>query len=107
MSREAHTPGPWAVLPEECDKPYIRVRGRALGYRYKVANVLTPIYDGVPSKEAEETRANARLIASAPELLKATQAAWNCISELNPTQARAEVVQMLQAAIEQAIGEEP
>ena len=64
-----HTPGPWKALPEECDRPYIRIRGTKLGGRYKVANVLTPVYEGVPSREAEETRANARLIAAVPDLL--------------------------------------
>ena len=68
-----HTTGPWVVLPEECDKPYIRVRGTALGGRYKVANVITPIYDGVRPEEAEETRHNAQLIAAAPDLLAALQ----------------------------------
>lgn len=67
MSR--HTEGPWAFLPEECDKPYIRIRGTVLGGRYKICNVLTPVYDGVHDREALETRANARLIASAPKLL--------------------------------------
>lgn len=66
-----HTPGPWQVLPEECDKPYIRIRGTVLGCRYKIANVLTPHYEGVHEREAAETRANARLIAAAPELLEA------------------------------------
>lgn len=66
-----HTQGPWALLPEECDKPYIRIRGTALGGRYKIANVLTPVYENVHAREAEETRANARLIAAAPELLEA------------------------------------
>ena len=59
-----HTPTPWVVLPEECDKPYIRVRGTVLGARFKVANVLTPVYEGVHQREAEETRANARRIAA-------------------------------------------
>ena len=61
------------MLPEEVDRPYIRVRGTALGGRYKVANVPTPVYDGVDAREARETRANARLIAAAPELLDALQ----------------------------------
>jgi hypothetical protein len=69
-----HTAGPWAVLPEEVDRDYIRVRGTRLGDRYKVANVLTPTGKGVPAREADETRANARLIAAAPELLEACQA---------------------------------
>lgn len=66
-----HTKGPWRLLPEECDKPYIRVRGTHLGGRYKVANVITPVYEGIHAREAEETRANARLISAAPDLLEA------------------------------------
>lgn len=66
-----HTEGPWRVLPEEVHKDYIRVRGTALGRRYKIANVLTVSYAGAPDTEAEETRANARLIATAPDLLYA------------------------------------
>jgi hypothetical protein len=59
------------MLSEETDKPYIRIRGTKLGDRYKIANVLTPVYDGSLERETEETRANARLIAAAPELLEA------------------------------------
>ncbi len=69
-----HTPGPWNTLPEEVDKTYIRVRGTRLGCRYKVANVMTPDYVCVHPREAEETRANARLIAAAPDLLEALKA---------------------------------
>lgn len=64
-----HTPGSWTALPEEVDRPYIRIRGTRLGGRYKVANVLTPDHEGVHEREAVETRANARLIAAAPDLL--------------------------------------
>ncbi len=67
------TPAPWVTLPEECDRSYIRVRGTVLGGRYKVANVLTPNHEGVDPREAKETRANANLIAAAPELLEALQ----------------------------------
>jgi len=73
-TRQPFTPGPWRTLPEECDRPYIRVRGTSLGARYKVANVLTPTYANVHPREADETRANARLIAAAPEMLAALQA---------------------------------
>lgn len=66
-----HTPGPWVMLQEECDKPYIRIRGSQIGDRYKIANVITPIYENVHEREAKETRANAALIAAAPELLNA------------------------------------
>lgn len=67
------TLGDWSVLPEECDRPYIRIRGTRLGGRYKIANVLTPFFEGVHKREAEETRANARLIAAAPDLLALAQ----------------------------------
>lgn len=67
------TPGPWLILEEDVDKPYIRIRGTRLGGRYKVSNVLTPVYEGVPDREAQETRANANLIAAAPELLSVLQ----------------------------------
>ena len=71
MRKIKHTPGPWVALPEECDKPYVRIRGTQLGQRFKIANVLTPVYEGVHEREAEETRANAALIAAAPDLLEA------------------------------------
>lgn len=48
-----------------------------------------------------------RMLSAAPKLLEAAHAAWNCISELPPTQARVEVVQMLKDAIEYAEGGEP
>lgn len=73
MNEFKGTPGPWEIKPEEVDRPYIRIRGTRLGGRFKVANVLSPDYDGVHHREADETRANARLIAAAPELLKALQ----------------------------------
>jgi len=64
MSKAQHTQGPWKILPEECTKPYIRIRGTVLGGRYKVANVLAPAYEGVPDREREETVANARRIVA-------------------------------------------
>ncbi len=66
-----HTPGPWQVLPEEMGKNYLRVRGTVLGLRYKIADVRNPDYEDVTRADAELTHANARLIASAPELLEA------------------------------------
>ena len=71
--KRKYTKSPWKALPEECDKPYIRIRGTRLGERYKIANVITPVYDGVSSKEAEETRANAKLIEASPLLFEALE----------------------------------
>lgn len=68
MTRK-HTRGPWMTLPDEADKPYVRIRGSLAGSRFKVANVLKPIYENPPKWEEEETRANVRLIEAAPDLL--------------------------------------
>lgn len=62
-----HTKGNWAVLEEELDKNYIRIRGASFGCRYKIANVIIPDYGRM--FEMDETKANAKLIASAPEML--------------------------------------
>lgn len=96
----AHTPGPWTTLPEECDKPYIRVRGTVLGGRFKIANVLTPVYEGVHQREADETRANARLIAAAPDLVFQLLAAANYIDALGGDS------KTYRAAIAKATGEQ-
>jgi hypothetical protein len=100
-----HTPGPWQTLPEEADKAYIRVRGTRLGSRYKVANVVTLDYAGVHPREAEETRANARLIAAAPELLEACE---TLLFELVAGPAcRSEVIVFARAVIAKATTEAP
>lgn len=67
------TPGPWKLLREEVDKSYIRIRGTKPGERFAVANVLTPVYDDAGERELKETRANAQIIAAAPDLLEALQ----------------------------------
>ncbi len=68
-----HTSGPWMTLPDEADKPYVRIRGSVAGSRFKIANVLKPIYKDPPEWEEEETRANVRLIEAAPDLLAAVE----------------------------------
>lgn len=107
MTANKHTPGPWTVLPEELDRDYIRVRGTQLGKRYKIANVPTPT-NGV-EREAEETRANARLIAAAPELLEAIQKyrarVASCRSGQTHSFALAQYA--LDAAIAKATGGQP
>lgn len=65
-----HTPGPWQLKPEESDVGYVRIRGTRLGERYKIANVL---HSSAEYLDIQETKANARLIAAAPDLLEALQ----------------------------------
>jgi hypothetical protein len=70
-----HTPGPWELKPPEEGVPYRRIRGTRLGARFKIANVQAPqiftAYDPLQVSEDNESEANARLIAAAPELLEA------------------------------------
>ena len=107
MTQFKGTPGPWEIKPEEVDRPYIRIRGTRLGGRFKVANVLSPDYDGVHHREADETRANARLIAAAPELLEALQLAEKAMVEgRNVTYPEwYGVINKARAAITKATGE--
>lgn len=87
-----HTPGPWQVLPEEMGKNYLRVRGTVLGLRYKIADVRNPDYEGVTEKDAQMTRANARLIAAAPEMLSILQAMLVPNADVREVYARIEAV---------------
>lgn len=110
-----NTPGPWSIDPDDMAADEGSVFTIGIGTDdTNVATVsaftLLMNDDGsVSPGEAtqsglEEARANARLIAAAPDLLQAAEAAWQCIGELPPTQARVEVAQMLQAAIAKATG---
>ena len=106
MSEFKGTPGPWEIKPEEVDKHYIRIRGTQLGGRYKVANVLTPVYEGVHEREAKETRANAHLIAAAPELLEALQQTIPHMREQSKLDGHAfGTLQLIRRVIAKALGE--
>lgn len=96
-----HTRGPWELMPEEPDKPYLRIRGTVVGGRFKIANVLAPVYANVPPWEAEETLANARLIAAAPELLDALQWTARALHHEHPAAVKA------RATIAKALGVPP
>lgn len=97
-----YTPGPWRVLPEDPDKDYIRIRGACLGARYKVANVLIPSHPGIYAGDSEEARANARLIAAAPDLLEALRGAIPFIGYEGGGDQEAK--EKAYSAIEKAIG---
>ncbi|WP_436875846.1 hypothetical protein [Siccibacter turicensis] len=101
------TPGPWKLLREEVDKSYIRIRGTKPGERFAVANVLTPVYDDAGERELKETRANAQLIAAAPELLESLQnvlSAWVDEDMADITDAEDNSLIKARAAIAKALG---
>ena len=93
-----HTPGPWIFYSDtpSTDPDWHIVTNASR--RRVVANVHIE-----PGNEM--ALANAHLIAAAPDLFAVANAAMQCIGELPPTQARAEVMQMLQSAIAKPTGE--
>ena len=97
------TPGTWDIKPEEADKDYIRIRGTTPGGRFKVANVLNPVYEGAHIREAEETRANARLIAAAPDLFSAAIDSMRLLKSLGMESS--DEYQSLLSATEKVYGE--
>lgn len=115
MSAGKHTQGPWVLVTQRLPEKYRDVLVKLGDGSRRVARLnrtnhweaasYGPVKHqyilGVDCWFDDE----APVIAAAPELLEAAQAAWNCIAELSPTQARVEVAQMLQAAIARATGE--
>lgn len=65
-----HTPGPWHVEPEEASEH----RGLAICAEDAVVATITPDENG-PFPLDDTDRANAQLIAAAPDLLAALKAA--------------------------------
>lgn len=94
----AGTPGPWqAQKLHYSDRWVLLWPSAAAGKGLHMRRL---------DSSGEFMEADARRMAAAPELLESVQAAINCIGELSPTQARAEVLQMLTAAAEKATGGE-
>jgi hypothetical protein len=78
----AHTPGPWKVALED-DSEY------RLGTIYQNVKPNLQFVCSVPKdcmEEEEESRANATLISSAPEMLEALKAARGCLYQLHVTE---------------------
>lgn len=78
------TKGPWQVKHSE-SKPAFNVIGTALGGKYKIARcpyVVTGNEKDIDDRLVKEAEANARLIASAPELLEALCSLQNSLVSL-------------------------
>ena len=68
--QETHTPGPWVVKHDEKGLPFIGVESDPLTYNGTIASVDTSEKD-------------ARLIASAPELLEMCKLFEDCMANLD------------------------
>lgn len=99
-----HTPGPWTAHAEPCRG--LRTDGNGV--------VTAPCGDGVfviavptlNEYRREECEANARLIAAAPELREALQAARPWLAVQRDDDAGRMVLGMIDAALAKATGEE-
>lgn len=105
-TKTQHTPGPWVTWEwpkPNVDGPYLKINVRHKS-QYADGPVLAIVEAAHITHEADEqTRANARLIASAPELLEAAKLALGVLeysSETDGTTAK-----VLRAAIAKASGE--
>lgn len=88
MSEIKHTAGPWRLdYPDAWGEAFVETTRPVSEGRTAVVCRLYDRGSCFPPDD-EEREANGRLIAAAPALLAAARAAWQCISELPPTQAR-------------------
>lgn len=70
----AHTPGPWAYVESDGSSEFGFVRGGETRDHLPVMQTYVASFSASSHyRPAEETRANARLIAAAPELLAACE----------------------------------
>lgn len=66
-----HTPGRWWVSGADDDEVHCRIFAQDMGCDVRIALVKPPCVGGIIP--AEQLKANARLIAAAPDLLEALQ----------------------------------
>lgn len=78
----SHTPGPWIHCTDGYPRPDVRAAsGRAVAITWMVCS-STPKTTASYQARCEEDRANARLIAAAPDLLEACEEALIAIRKL-------------------------
>jgi hypothetical protein len=113
MTKETkHTPGPWGIRQKESimDNALLIVASNDSGQTFGghiVTQLCDPAtYKGCKNFSPEEQIANARLIAAAPTLLTALQAASDWI-DAQLGVPRTEIQAIVQLAIAEAEGVEP
>ena len=94
--KTSHTPGPW----DDCSKNETGETIRIFAKSHYIGSI------GNSDDPAEQTAANARLIAAAPELLALAQSfvAWSERSALNARIKGGELLSMARAGIAKAEG---
>lgn len=92
-----HTPGPWYCVDTS---------NHAHDYRLTDKNGF-PLYVNAEANDHSQQRANARLIAAAPELLSAAKDALESLKRLADTDGayRVTCISELESAIKKALGQ--
>lgn len=98
-----HTPGPWQLKVAEFGGPHeVSFAPKSYG---RIASVFTPGFQNLPeAPTTQECEANARLIAAAPDLLEALEAALEYL-DANPDDYSNPRANIARAAIAKALGE--
>lgn len=91
MSDAKHTPGPWKFEPHNGYGG--EIDGDPFPFGYISTSAPQPIFElsVILEFDAEELRANSRLIAAAPEMLAALREALRCLAGLRPLPATEDV----------------
>ena len=105
MSKQKHTPGPWRWWIDDIGNEIFLIDSQK-------DSILGPTFEingktGSVALRCDVTRANARLIAAAPELLDALKALLGLTLSDNGNQSAAAVEDMARAAIAKAEGATP
>ena len=103
-----HTPSPWEIGDEHPDTGMLRVLSKK---DYICVVMPNPDDEASPEENYGQAKANAALIASAPDLLKALENALNVMAgivtgELKTLDKNSPAITKARAAIKKAKGEE-
>ena len=97
-----HTPGQWWVGGIDSDEVHCRIFAKEMGCNAHIKLVDAPSVGGlIPD---EQLKANARLIAAAPDLLEALKACDEAMSYMSEYDIPITLRDMVKAAIAKAIG---
>lgn len=98
-----HTPGPWRISLNNTDGQYQIFQGPEDKHCAWIASVTQTVIDFDRRMSKEEGQANARLIASAPELLEIGNKISDCYGNQGG-HVYSEIIQELRRAIAKAEG---
>jgi hypothetical protein len=114
MTNAKHTPGPWRFnvsdrQPSDASRLFAEILSATVwtpetGVKYATSAILYAYSTGIGGRNLKEAEANARMLAAAPELLKAAELGLeNLLAETGNIETEDSVI--IRAAIAKATGE--